>query len=351
MTRRVIIVFCLISCLATIILYKPRPNCLPYIEFEPESKIQKLSDESLNKWIGVTNSQSGSVIIKEVKQDKLLSVSSQSMSDEIDDCGNQINLALMPWEPGSVIKPLMFQAKVDLSQNKVDLGSIFKSRENIVIDNKVITNYKDFSDSEYTLEEISRESINTGAIAVYESFSDNKAARKTMWHKYMTDIYKLEDISNYLVTNPKKGKIPEPNIRKESNYRYALSSIGLGMTITPLQLVNSYEIALGYGDDSLIRKESVNFIRELLYKNLKNNKIDKFEEERVMYGGKTGTSSIIGPDGKYTNLETGSFIGYVEFDNKTYIIFTQLVKPNGEVAGEEAYKFWADISENIIKTK
>lgn len=316
-------------------------KCYPKINENMDTNIQSSAEILLSKEIKRTESVGGSIVIKNANSDKLVSVVSSIPGYHIDKCGNKLNLALASWEPGSIIKPLLIQTAIEKNQKTIESKYNVKNYESI--GEKTIQNHLVFSSGTYSIADISVNSINTGIVEIYKSLDSKPSERRRIWNQNLQEVYGLNKKTGYNITNEDSGYLPPINLKNNPEYRFSLSSFGVGINATPLQLTNAYDIALT-NPDKRMKESTVNEFKKLLTYNMDQYKANLKQDSKFKsIGGKTGTSSMINNNLIYTNNDIGSFIGFVENDETAYVIFTQLISPKSKHASKEALTLWNNV--------
>lgn len=330
----------------TVVLMPQKSGCYPLTRTRTNPKYNETSKNQLSKTISQTNSQGGSVVLKDVYSNKILTNVSVVANHQMDTCGNKLDLSLMSWEPGSIMKPLTIQSAMDINGLKLDDTVEVESAEKY--GDNIILNHRMFGSGKYKVKDVSRQSINTGVAKIYQSFSQDSFIRQKYWNYRLTHTYRLGEGTGYDIEHEDKGYVPDYSWVHDTDYRYALSSFGIGIHATPIQMVNAYATALS-GNSKDISEQSTKRLKELLKYNIQDSiHIKSPTGYKVAIGGKTGTSSMIDKYLSYSNQDIGSFIGFIELDTKLYIMIVQLVSPNSEHASGDAMNTWKNIVQQLV---
>ncbi len=345
LVRHIVLIFTSLLGL-TVILMPQKTGCYPLTRIQTNPKYNEISINQLSKTISQTNSQGGSVVLKDVYSNKILTNTSVVTNPNKDVCGNELDLSSMSWEPGSIMKPLTIQSAMDIYGLKLDdtveVESAEKYGENIIL------NHRMFGSGSYKVKDISKQSINTGVAKIYQSLGQEIFVRQKNWNYRLTNTYRLGESTGYDIKYEDIGYVPDYSWVRDTDYRYALSSIGIGIHATPIQMVNAYATALS-GNSKDISEQSTKRLKELLKYNIQDSiHIKSPTGYKVAIGGKTGTSSMIDKYLSYSNQDIGSFIGFIEMDQKLYIMIVQLVSPNSEHASGDAMNTWKNIVQQLV---
>lgn len=260
------------------------------------------------------------------------------------------------WEPGSVMKTLTLAAALD--RGNITTSDSFYDRGVTTAGGRSILNVFHDLPSQVTVPDILINSLNTGAVHLLRSFDSDSLSLKSrdIWHDYLTSRYHFGDGIGY-VPNPEKG----PDLE----YRYATTSFGIGITVSPLQLASAYAAVVNGGiyyapythpkeqaaTPSRSLKESTSVqMQTLLQQALTiNNPAALHSGYRL--GGKSGTAPIAQNDGTYmTGIDSGSYIGYIEHGDKKYVLLIRIDNPQvTEIASHHTARVWASTVQKMIK--
>jgi len=235
------------------------------------------------------------------------------------------------YEMGSTFKPLTVVNAYDY--DIIDPDMIFDVRKSVkgVTDH---TRYKD--DGFYNVEKIVVESSNIGTAQIALKIGKNN--QKEFFEK----------LGFFEKLNIELAEVEKPYANPHNWGDHTIARIGFGhsFSITPLHLVKAYATLANNGYEvspSFILKENHKLKKNILLKSdsseyflsLLNAVIVKteFTGPRVKIdgyniGGKTGTSELIDPEGKYyKDRNMTSFIGVFPINNPRYIVYTAIEYP------------------------
>lgn len=260
-----------------------------------------------------------------------------------------------PLEIGSIMKPLTMAAA--LNEGVVQKNTTYYDPNQFTVDGATITNVAESSGvGTRSMEDILQLSLNTGATWLMKQMGGgeiNEQARTT-WHSYMTQKYFFGEKTGIEQGYEASGTVPSPVDGYGLNIQYANTAFGQGMTATPLQAASAFSAlvnggtyyqprlvdAVNGGDASepIVRQTDVisadvsQDIRDLLEnaftKNYRTYGMDGLREG-YRIGGKTGTAQV--PDGEggyYEDRFNGTFIGFVEGSEQTYVIIARVDDPS-----------------------
>jgi cell division protein FtsI (penicillin-binding protein 3) len=326
--------------------------------------MQQQLEEILKMGLEAAKSGSGSALILEANTGAVKAMANYPTYDpaefyKVED-GNLFNNAAVsaPLEVGSIMKPLTVAA--GLNEGVITTSSTFNDQRFWRIDGAVVRNVEeDGGAGTKTVRDILQLSLNTGATWVLMQMGGgeiNEKARQT-WYEYMTDHYRLGQLTGIEQGFEADGTIPEPNEGFGLSIQYANTTFGQGMSATPLQMAAAFAASInggtyyrprlvdsvidGQGNEAKKSPEILNRavvqpgvsrdLREMLeYAFNKNRLVYGATRERPEYaiGGKTGTAQISKPEGGYYDDRfNGTYMGYVGGDKVEYVIIVRVNEP------------------------
>jgi len=245
---------------------------------------------------------------------------------------NLINRVIQSnFEMGSTFKPLT--AANGFDYDVINSEMIFDIKESV----KGVRDHAPYKeDGLYNVEKIVVESSNIGAAQI--ALKIGKDSQKDFLNKL--GFFKKVDVESFEAEQP----LANPN-----NWGlHETTRIGFGhsFSITPLHLVKAYATLANNGytvNPTFILNKKTKIEKNILFKketseyflNLLNAVITKtaFTGPRVkidgyMIGGKTGTSELLNPSGRYyKDRNMTSFIGVFPINNPRYIVYTAIEYP------------------------
>lgn len=342
--------------------------------------MQKTVEDALKNGIDRTKSVRGSAVIIEANTGAIKAMANYptydpSQYDKIKDQSVFINATVsMPWEPGSVMKPLLFGAA--FTENTANPETTYYDPGFVQVDDIRITNSLNWGAQNMTLHDVINKSLNTGAVFVLKTLGggDINEKARTTWHNYLSNNYMFGKKTGIEQSGEVQGYLSGPNEGYGLSVRYANMAFGQGMTLTPLQLAAAYSALLNGGTyykptllnhadndgniinfkPTIIQKGVVSTtassqIRDLLQKSLEINNRAAVRAGYVL-GAKSGTAQIADSMGNYrTDAYNGAYVGFLGGDSPEYIIMVRLDEPKTPgFASTEAAKTWAEISNKLI---
>jgi cell division protein FtsI/penicillin-binding protein 2 len=195
------------------------------------------------------------------------------------------------------------------------------------------------------------------------------ARGRNIWHSYMTDNFHFGDLPPSSPLPQDIGYVPNPHQVANIDWRYAISSFGLGVTVTPPELSAAYATLVNGGQyaplhliprrvapsfpitsRSLSTKTSETMVIALEAAYRRNNPTIAIPTGYKI-GGKSGTAPVAGVDGIYTSHhDYGTYIGFITHHNETYILNVRLDSPEtAGFASHEALSVWNGITAKLAK--
>jgi cell division protein FtsI/penicillin-binding protein 2 len=342
--------------------------------------MQKTVEDVLKGEIERTKSVRGSVIVMDANSGAIKAMANYpnydpSQYEKITDQSVFSNMAVnMPWEPGSVMKPLLFGAA--FTEGTATPDTSYFDPGYAQVDDKRIVNSLNWGAQTMTLHDVINKSLNTGAVFVLKTLGGGEINEKarTTWYNYLSNHYMFGKKTGIEQSGESNGYLSGPNEGYGLSIRYANMAFGQGVTVTPIQLAAAYASLLNggtYYKPSLINKVDKNGIlqpfkptiiqqgvvsaaassqiRDLLQKSLEINNRAAVRPGYIL-GAKSGTAQIADSSGNYrSDAFDGAYIGFLGGDTIKYIILVRLDEPktSGFASGEAATT-WAKISNKLI---
>ncbi len=275
------------------------------------------------------------------------------------------------YEPGSVFKPIVMSAALDL--DLVAPQTTFNDPCERQFGKYTIHNaLNKCYGNNVTMTEVLENSINTGMIWVAERV--NRERLLTYLVKYG-----FGEKSGVALDTESAGNITSLN--NKSSIFTAQASFGQGLTVTPIQLALAYA---AIANDGLLPKPYL--IKEINYSSGKKEKFDpetigqvisprsaklltgmltSVVEKTYIYtvkmndyyvAGKTGTAQIPGPGG-YTDATNHTFAGFAPSSDPKFVMVVRFEKPERQWAESTAAVIFKDVADfaldyfGVIKDK
>lgn len=263
------------------------------------------------------------------------------------------------YEPGSVLKPITMAIALD--QGEVTPSDLYLDEEPVEVDEYTIRNAFNRHFGEVTMTECLEFSINTCMTHV-----SGKLGRK-LFHR-MLFAFGFGNITGVELEDELPGEILP--WRNWSNALLATSAYGQGISATPLQMITAFAALANGGKlmrptivdsirksdgiveytkphvvDQVITAETADTITSMLVSSTNNGYAKTGKVRGYRIAGKTGTSQIAGPGGKYesgTGSSLTSFVGYAPPREPKFVILVKFDRPRtleyGSVTAAPVFK-------------
>ncbi len=336
--------------------YKTQPNSTI------NKGLQKTSEQGLTKGLKENSAEQGSIIIMDAGDGSIRAAASAANPEICKTrslCKDAENLVFKDWQPGSVMKPLILAAAIN--EGKVSPKSTFYNTGTVKIGDRIIQNATYRSYGNVDMQEVINTSINTGAVYLLTQLGNgqiDKIARDT-WHKYLVDKYKFSQAKDLAGNMEEPGYVRPSSGGTDLNFRYAGSSFGVGITVTPTRLTAAYAALINggtYHEPRISSSDKVTSERIVsestsvtMTKVLETAAAKGFDGKKLPnayeFGGKTGTAPL--PDGRgfyRRGNDSGTYIGFIHKGSKLYVVFVRLDAPvTKNFASYTARTLWFDM--------
>jgi len=338
--------------------------------------IQYMVEKELARGIEEYDAKSGSVIVMDPFTGEVLAMANYptynpSVFDyeDIEDPDShrkpfeRKNLAIsQTYEPGSVMKPFTVSAAIETG--KVTPNTTFNDKGPVQYSDYVIDNWDGKHHGVQTIVQLLEKSNNIGAA-------------------WVGHLVGAKDLAHYLKEFG-FGKRTEIELEGEdtgvirdyetwTDIDLATASFGQGLSATPLQVINGFNVFANGGFllqpkivskiidedeviemptkqiDRVISKETADTMTSMLNSAAESGEASYFMIKNYKISGKTGTAQIpVG--GKYDPEKTNAtFVGYLT-ESKKFTMLVKLEEPRASVyAAETAVPLWMDIADELVK--
>lgn len=341
-----------------------------------DRNVEFVACEKLKETVKKHQAEGGTVIVVNPKTGAIIamcSVPDFNPNDykNVPDIGVYNNPALFnQYEPGSVFKTVTMSIAID--QGKVSPATTYKDEGQIMINGwpKPIKN-SDFSthgpygvvDMNVVLEN----SLNTGAI-----FAMRQAGPK-IFADYVKD-YGFGERSGIELGAESTGSIGNLLSNKVREIDAATASFGQGLSVTPLQMVMSYQAIANKGimmkpyivqaivrdgqREEMVPKQlrqvispkTAATISAMLVNVVENGHSKRAYIDGYYIGGKTGTAQVALNGGYSTDKYIHTFIGIAPIDEPAFVMLTKIDAPKDvEFAEGSALPLWTEIADFMLK--
>ncbi len=316
--------------------------------------VQRRAEELLKNQVINTRAKSGSVIVLDPSSGAVKAMANYptynpaefyKVKDPAVFTNNSVG---SPLEVGSTMKTLTVAAGLDTGAIKAN-GGFFDPAVLTIDDHKIKNVEEDGGAANRSIADILHFSLNTGAVYVLKQLGGgtiNQQAR-SVWHDYLTKHYFFGTKTGIEQGYEAEGNVPDPNEGYGLNLKYANTTFGQGLTITPLQLAAAFAATINGGtyyrphlveskaanEAYVIKKNVVSPQVSEDLRNMHQNTITRYLSVGIArsgynIGGKTGTAEIANPaGGYYTDRTNGTFIGFVGGDKPQYVVMVRIDEP------------------------
>ena len=333
------------------------------IETTIDKNIQFATDKILDDLIKYREASKGTIIVMEVKTGRILALANIptfNLNDfsDIKDYSIFGNFATEErYEPGSVMKP--FTMAVGIDTGKVTPDTTYIDKGYYDVGGFHLTNYENEVYGKSTMRNVLEYSINTGAI-----FVSQKVGSENL-RKYFKK-FGFSDVTGVDLPLEISGDLSNLEYPKSSPTCSATASYGVGISITPMELIKAYTAIANKGrlvtpylvestmdkegnrttlalNESLsnspqvIKQETAETLTSMLVGVIENGFGGNAKIKGYSIAGKTGTAYIAFKDKKgYSDEVIHTFVGFFPASNPKYIILVKMDKPQW---GKEAASY------------
>lgn len=311
--------------------------------------IQYEAEKIIKEAVQNFGADSGSLLVMDPKTGKLLALASApnfnpNEYSSVEDPSVFLNPAVsLPYEPGSVLKPITMaigidDGKVNANTEYVDTGSVQEAGYDI-------RNAEDKVYGRSTMTKVLEDSINTGVIFVERQVGNER------FREYLRRFGFGEKTGVELPAEVSGNLRHLENTRR--SIEFFTASFGQGISVTPLQLLDAYAALANGGvllkpqitdrviasDGTVVetRPETVRRVvseatakevGKMLRSVVVNGHGKRADVSGYLVVGKTGTAQVAKPGGGYEeNTSIGSFAGYAPLDDPQFVVLVKIDHP------------------------
>jgi cell division protein FtsI/penicillin-binding protein 2 len=341
-----------------------------------DRNVEFIACEKLKETVKKHGATGGSVIAVNPKTGAIIAMCSAPDFDpnnyrDVSDISVYNNPALFnQYEPGSVFKTVTMSIAID--QGKVSPSTTYKDEGQIMINGwpKPIKN-SDFSThgahGVVDMNTVLENSLNTGAI-----FAMRQVGPK-VFADYVKD-YGFGERSGIELGAESTGNIGNLLSGKVKEIDAATASFGQGISVTPLQMVMSYQALANKGimmkpyiiqaiirdgqREEMVPKQlrqvvsakTAATISAMLVNVVENGHSKRAYIDGYYIGGKTGTAQVAVDGGYSSDNYIHTFIGIAPIDNPAFVMLTKIDNPKDvEFAEGSALPLWTEIADFMLK--
>lgn len=282
--------------------------------------------------------------------------------------GSYVNRTIQEvYEPGSVMKPITMAIAID--QGETAPGDIYFDSGAVKVDIYTIKNALNKYYGRVTMTDCLDFSINTCMTSI-----SNRMGRQ-LFHAGL-ELFGFGQVTGIELDNEQPGVLP---VLRDWNPALLMTlSFGQGISVTPLQMTAAFAALANGGKlmkptivdeirnsdgtvfstkpeiiQQVIKPETADTITSMLVHGAEHGfaKAGKVKGYRI--AGKTGTSQIAGPGGKYesgTGSTVASYAGYAPVDHPRFVVLVKLDRPKKDDFGSRsAAPLFADIAKFLFE--
>lgn len=331
------------------------PDIVLSIDHVIQHEVETILRDSVEKH----GADGGTVIVMDSLTGKILAMASSPGFDpneysKTEDYSRFLNPAVsQTYEPGSIMKPITMA--IGIEEGKVSPGTEFVDPCAVSEAGYVIRNAEEKCYGRSTMTKVLEESINTGVIFVEKLVGNARFAE--YFERFGFGRKTGIELPAELAGNTKNLD----DVRR--NIQFFTASFGQGVTMTPLQMVSSYQ-ALANGGllmrpsiigkyihadgreeiseplevRQVVSKETANLLGDMLENVVKNGHGKRAAVPGYRVGGKTGTAQVAkkGEKGYDDGLTIGSFVGYAPIDDPKFVVLSKIDNPKDVIWAESS---------------
>ncbi len=283
--------------------------------------------------------------------------------NDVRDIGVFTNQALIPYEPGSVFKPLTMSGAIDAGA--VTPQTTYNDSGPVRFGKFTINNNANKNYGVQTMVNVLEKSLNTGAMF---------AARQLGQDLFSQYVYRFGFGKNTGISLAGEISGDVSNIDRRGDVYLATSSFGQGLTVTPIQLAMAFS-AIANGGTLLeprlvaavqspngepvavatkpvrrvITEDTARIIRAMMISVVRNGFGRPARVTGYDIGGKTGTAQI--PDGRggYGQDTNHTFVGIAPGDDPSFVAVLRLERPQKQSeATFSVAPLFSDIASDLL---
>ena len=341
-----------------------------------DRSIQYEIEQKLKDSIKQFGAEGGSIIVMDPKTGAILGMASQPDYDpnnynEVakDNQSLFLNPAVsMNFEPGSVFKPVICAAAINENKLQPDSKPDQPFGSYVTVNGYQIHNALDKPYGYETVTQILENSDNVGMVWV-----GNALGNQTM----SDYIKKFGFGSKTGVDLPGEAQGQVLPVRQWQDVSRATMTFGQGISVTPLQMIDSYATLANQGQfveprimdqiinpdgtrqtiqpsapQTVVSKDTAQKVTDMLVSVVDNGLGKKAHVDGFKVAGKTGTAQMPDQNGKYSSTDTiGSFIGYAPANDPKFVMEVKFVKPrNVNWAESSAAPVFGEIADWLLNS-
>jgi len=340
-----------------------------------DKAVQLKTREILADAIKLYEAEKGTIIVIDPQTGAIISMVNYPDYDpneyyNVEDYSVYNNQAIYtPYEPGSIFKPIVMAAALDL--DKISPSTTYEDLGIIEYDDGYqqfqIYNADKKEHGIQTMTQVLENSLNTGTIFAMQQIGPKK-------FKEYVEAFGFGELTGIELVGEKAGNISslETSLRKKGEIYAATASYGQGITVTPLQMIMAIGAIANGGklmkpyllEDIISKDETEHFkpevIRQIisprtatLLSGMMVSVIDNGHGKKAhipgyYLAGKTGTAEVA-EKGVYGIRNIHSFIGFGPVDNARFAILVKLDNPQkGSYSSQTAAPVFHQVAKFLL---
>ncbi|MBU6389013.1 penicillin-binding protein 2 [Patescibacteria group bacterium] len=344
-------------------------------ELSIDRNVQYVMEQDLADEVKSAGATGGSIVIMDPKTGEIIAMASTPSYDPNsfrDITPDQIGLFDNPviskqWEPGSIFKPFVMSAALDLGLVTPDTSDNYP--ESVTVDGYKIETALRHAYGEETMTKVIVNSDNVAMVSVA-----NKLGNQNMYG-YLKK-YGFGDLTGIDLKNEITGTVLP--VSQWSDISRATMSFGQGIAVTPMQVIAAYAAIANNGKlvqprlvktvikpdgsrqtvpmvegQQVIKPQTAQEIRDMMLATVEQAD-RKAEVPGYKIGGKTGTAQIPDPQngGYLKDAYNHSFVGIEPIDNPRFVVLVKIDHPDlqksGLFAESDAVPLFSKVSQFLL---
>ncbi len=354
------------------VLSRFRPEKEKSVTLTIDATIKFIAERALNKAMTETKAAGASIIIMDPKTGEILAMANRPTYDpnrfsegREEDFTNRSVVNL--YEPGSTFKPIVAASALDSGKWAID--EVYHDQGSITVSGETIQNWDREANGDVRLIDILKYSINTGMAYIGLKVGPEQLTEyaKRFGFGKQTDI-ELPGEGEGILFNPSEMR----------GIDTASMSIGQGIAVTPLQMVQAFGAIANNGKmvrphiirsvnspDGTVERatetkevgqpisaETAKIIVDILEKEISEGGGGRAMVEGYKFGGKTGTAQKL--DTKHGGYLEGryiaSFVGFGPVEDAKFVALIVIDDPSGVYyGGQIAAPVFRDIMTQLVR--
>lgn len=313
--------------------------------------VQAMAERLLRDQVKKFSAEGGSLIVMNPNNGEIIAMASAPSFDpnkfsEVSDYNRFINPAVQNlFEPGSIFKVLTMAAALDA--NKIEPDDEYEDKGSITLGGHKIMNSDRKANGLVTIARVLEISLNTGTTYVMEQLG------RTSFFEYLKK-FGFGQKTGIDLPGEGSGKVHGPN--EVNDHTYATMSFGQSITVTPIQMINSFAMVANGGKivsphivderitpdgkiikadkklgDQVISAEAAAKLKKMMVGVVENGHGGPAKVEGYKVAGKTGTAQVPRKDGLgyERGKNIGSFVGFGPVESPSFVVMAKVDSPKG----------------------